>query len=173
MQVFKRDDQTFDPEGRTNDFNWSYYAVSFGTFGWTEGVPHRIRWPFMRRNIPKDVDAEGEAREYLPLIGHDQLTFDINPANYQLLYSPNTTDWWIHGSYIRGTGASGLALINEERKARFDAKYVNTEKWTAGLSQDEMNSVKATFGQLDIPMEPNQVLSDHRTTDEDVQMGDA
>lgn len=174
MQVFKRDDQTFDPEGRSSDFNWSYYAVSFGTFGWTEGVPHCIRWPFLRRNITKDAEIEEDAREYLPLLGHETLTFDISPVNYRLLYNPNTSDWWLHSKNMRATGITGLSLISEERTSQFEAKFVKNEKWMAGLSQHEINSMRAIFGELDdAAIATTQLAEDPRIAGEDVEMGGA
>jgi paired amphipathic helix protein Sin3a len=149
MQIFRKDDQTFDTEGKSGDFNWSYYVTAFLMRDWTEGVPHSIQWPYLKRNLPRDTDSEDEPNEsHVPLYGEEGLEIRISPHNYRLLYEVGTTDWWVHSQHIRSRGLKGRSSVEEERKSKFEDKFVQNAKWMAGLSLDEVNQLKAEFARL-------------------------
>ena len=172
IQVFKRDDQTFDSEGRSGDFNWSYYAVAYVMRDWTEGVPHNIQWPFARRNIQRDAEIDEElVKEFLPAYDGEGLSVDISPTNYRLIYEIGTAEWWSHSNSIRAKGVAGVTAINEERKTKFETTFAKNPKSMAGSSPEEINNIAATFNDLahgPIVQEPNPI-----TAAEDIVMDEA
>ena len=146
FQVFRKEDLTFDTEGMTDDFNWSYYVSSYVMRDWTEGVPRTIRWPLLRRNLPKNLETEEDlGQAYLPAYNSDGLSVRIVPNNYHLLWDIGSTDWWVHQKTVRSRGVKGLAQLNEERKRKFEELFSKNLKWAEGLSEDEMNKRNAEF----------------------------
>ena len=116
---------------------------------WTEGVPHSICWPFLRRNLPQDADNEEDfGKNYLPLHGEDGLAIRISPNNYRLLWDVGTSDFWVHDKRVRARGLKGMARLSEGRKSKFEEKFVKNAKWMAGMSLDDVNKMKADFGDL-------------------------
>ena len=149
MQIFRKDDQTFDTDGRSGDFNWSYYVTAYVMRDWTEGVPHDIRWPYLRRNLPRAPESEEEFnRNYLPFMGEEGLEIRISPSNYRIIYENGTADWWVQDRKVRSRGLKGLPAANDERKSKFEEKFVKNAKWMANTSLDEVDKKKAEFNKL-------------------------
>ena len=130
------------------DAHWSYYVTAYAMRDWTEGVPrHGIRWPFLRRSLPKDLESEEDlGRTYLPLAHHDGLTIRIAPNNYRLLWERGTADWWLHDARVRARGVKGLAETTKARTERFVERLVGKPKWAEGMGAEEVESTKADFG---------------------------
>ena len=168
MQIFRKDDQTFDTEGKSGDFNWSYYVTAYVMRDWTEGVPHEIRWPYLRRNLPRDPESEEEFnKDYLPFRGEEGLEIRIAPNNYRLLYEVHTTDWWLQGRKVRARGQKGMPAASEERKAKFEEKFVKNAKWMANVSLDEVDRKKAEYNklaQIEVKMEDADATSANAAT---------
>ena len=149
MQIFRRDDQTFDTDGKSGDFNWSYYVTAYVMRDWTEGVPHEIRSPFLRRNLPKDLETEEDFnKEYLPYVGEEGLEIRVSPNNYRLIYEIGTTDWWVHDKKVRVRGEKGMPAAKEERRKKFAEKFVEKPKWMANMGPEEIEKKKAEYSQL-------------------------
>ena len=146
IRVFKKDDQTFETTGMPLDVNWSYYVTAYAMRDWTEGVPRSIHWPFLRRNLPKDVETEDDASKvYLPMEYNEGLTVRIAPNNYRLLWERNTTDWWVHQERARARGLKGAEALGQERKAKFEQRFVENPKWVEALGPEEVEKVKRDF----------------------------
>ena len=116
---------------------------------WTEGVPHAIRMPYLRRNIPRAPESEEEFNSnYLPFVGEEGLEIRISPNNYRLLYETGTTDWWVQDPRVRSRSQKGLSAANDDRKSKFEEKFVKNAKWMANASLDEVDRKKAEFNKL-------------------------
>ena len=149
MSIFRRDDQTFDTEGKSGDFNWSYYVTAYVMRDWTEGVPSEIRWPFLRRNLPKDPETEEDFdKVFLPYVGEEALEIRISPNSYRLLYEIGTTDWWVHNKKVRVRGEKGMSAAAKERRKRFTGKFIEKPKWAENMTADAVEKVKAEYNKL-------------------------
>ena len=147
IRVLKKDDQTFETSGMPPDVNWSYYVTAYGMRDWTEGVPRqRVHWPFLRRNLPREVEGdEAAARPYPPMLSDEGLTIRIAPNNYRLLWERHTADAWVHDPRVRARGLQAADGVSAERKGRFEGRFVEKPKWAEGLSREEADKVTADF----------------------------
>ena len=104
----------------------------------TEGIPpEKIQFPFLRRNLPTQLDTEEEYNEaYSPAYSEDGLIIRISPNNYHMLYDPGTADYWIHTVKQQKRGLKGYAEVKEHRKAALKAMTEDKEKnaWMRGRS---------------------------------------
>lgn len=142
VQIFKKDDTTFEVDDMRAEARWSYYIASYVMRDWTEGVPHSIRWPFLRRNVPKDLETEEEyAQAYLPQWNEDALSIRIAANNYHLLYDPGTTDWWVHDDKVRQRGLKGAQGLKKERNTMFKKKFVEHPAWMMGMDKNAVDEV--------------------------------
>lgn len=112
---------------------------------WTEGVGHNVSWPFLRRNIPKDVDDEDLGKVFLPVAHDESLTVRVSPNNYRLIWDKGTSDWWVHDRIVQMRGLSGMQSLKDERKAKFEERFVKNENWKNGLSKEEVRKTEAAF----------------------------
>ena len=148
VQIFKKDDKTFDTENMSAASRWSYYISSFVMRDWTEGVPHNIQWPFLRRNLPNELDSEAEyGKTYLPQWNEDGLVVRIAANNYRILYDPGTTDWWVHDEKVRMRGSSGAEELKMERKKKFMEKFSSNTAWMAAMGKDEVDEIRSKYTQ--------------------------
>ena len=149
MQIFKKDDKTFDIESMTAESRWSYYISSYVMRDWTEGVTHRIQWPFLRRNLPKDLDSEEDyGQAYLPQWNEDGLIIRIAMNNYHILYEPGTTDWWVHDHQVRQRGMTGAEALRQLRKRGFEERFVHNAKWMSDLSQEDVDGCIESYANM-------------------------
>ena len=130
----------------TLEARWSYYISSYVMRDWTEGVTHAIRWPFLRRNMPRDLVTEEQyGQTYLPQWNEDGLIVRICANNYHLLYDAGTSDWWVHDAKVRRKGLSGEDQIRKERRRQFEDKFVEHANWISGLSAAEIEEANSRF----------------------------
>ena len=133
----------------TLEARWSYYISSYVMRDWTEGVTHAIRWPFLRRNMPRDLVTEEQySQTYLPQWNEDGLIVRICANNYHLLYDADTSDWWVHDAKVRRKGLSGEDQIRNERRSKFQDKFVEHGNWTNGLSAEDIEEANSRFRSL-------------------------
>jgi paired amphipathic helix protein Sin3a len=112
---------------------------------WTEGVSHEISWPFLRRNLPKDLETEEDyGKTYLPQWNQDGLTVKVCPNSYHLLWDEGT-DWFFHDTRVSQRGLGGMAALKDERKDQFEEKFVKNAKWMAGMNLDEVTNINTNF----------------------------
>ena len=133
----------------TAESRWSYYISSYVMRDWTEGVTHRIQWPFLRRNLPRDLDSEEDyGQAYLPQWNEDGLTIRIAMNNYHILYDPGTADWWIHDDHVRRRGMTGAEVLKQLRKKVFEEKFVHNTNWMGELSQEDVDGYIESYSNM-------------------------
>lgn len=149
VQIFKQDEKTFDVDELTIESRWSYYVASYVMRDWTEGVPHDIQWPFLRRNLPKDLETDEDfGHAYLPRWNEDGLIVRICANNYHLLYEGETADWWVHDEKMRRRGLSRAKALQQEKAAKFEELYGKNAKWMADMEADEVEKTVTAFETL-------------------------
>ena len=120
---------------------WKYYVASYTMRDQTEGVPQHKTWlPYLRRNLPPVLDTLEEYNRIYsnPQNNQDGLQMRINSENYHLQYEPFSADWFVHDDTVRKMGLSGIREVSEERKQKFEDKFVKNPRWMAGMSKEEV-----------------------------------
>ncbi|KZF26100.1 hypothetical protein L228DRAFT_225794 [Xylona heveae TC161] len=150
VQVFKKDDTTFDTDELTAEAKWSYYISSYTMVEPTEGIPlEKLRMPFLKRNLPPQSDSDTElAARYTPQETNENLVIRVCVNSYKILYEPNTTEWWYHApkSVSENAEVSQQAeRIKEKRNSRFQEKFIMNNEWMKGLSRDEVDRKNEDF----------------------------
>ena len=146
IQIFKRDDKTFDIDEMSAETRWSYYISSYVMRDWTEGVPHNIQWPFLRRNLPSKLDTEEEYNAaYMPQSNEDGLVIRIRPGDYRILYDPGTSDGFVHGAKVTRRGFKGATEVKEDRKNKFQERFEKNSVWMEGMAKAEVDKINADF----------------------------
>jgi len=151
-QILKPDDSTLEQDDLTAEEQWSYYISSYVRVDPTEGVPlHRMRAPFLRRNLPNkdDIDADDRRRDKpVPVSYSEKLNMRICVNTYKILWEPYTEDSWVHSHENMFGGKEGLEDMKgatAKRSARFKEKFVMNNGWMKGLSQGEVQRRKEEF----------------------------
>lgn len=149
MQIFTREDSTFDDDDLTAEARWSYYISSFTMRDPTEGVPFRkMRIPFLKHNLPPRMNSDEEYnRTYGSLINHDHLVIRICASSYHMLFEPDTEEWWVRENK-KGAGAvdpSAKEMVLQARKGRFSDKFVLNTNWMKGMSKEDVDGINETF----------------------------
>ena len=148
LQIFKKDDKTYEADELAAHARWSYYISTFSMRDLTEGIPlPRLSWPFLRRNMPAMLETE---EEYInlyssPQWNEDELVIRISPGNYKMLYDPGTSDWWVHNVRIRKRGMSACEEVCKERQEKFEQKF--GEKGILIAQGSELDKANADFKQ--------------------------
>jgi paired amphipathic helix protein Sin3a len=126
---------------------WSYYISTFAMRDLTEGLDlSKIDWPFLRRNMPPMLDTEDEyTRVYTPQWNEDGLVIRISSNNYHMLYDPLTQDWWVHNAAVQKRGLQGEAVLKDERKQKFEEKFVLNNAWMVGKSVEEVDQINQEY----------------------------
>jgi paired amphipathic helix protein Sin3a len=148
IQILRRDDSTFDMDDLTAEAKWSYYVSSYTIRDPTEGVPmHMLRMPFLKRNMPQRSESEDEYNaKYLPLQHYDNMIIRICTNSYHMLYEPSSMDWFCHGKYIRGAvSEEKKKVIHENRKSKFNDKFVMNAAWMKDQSREFVDGVKEEY----------------------------
>ncbi|MCJ1249064.1 Transcriptional regulatory protein sin3 [Trapelia coarctata] len=178
VQIFKKDDKTFDVDNMGAEARWSYYLAAYVMRDWTEGVPHSIRWPFLRRNVPRELETEEDyGQAYLPQWNEDALSIRIAANNYHLLYDPGTADWWVHDDKVRQRGLKGAQGLRRERNKKFEEKFVEHPAWMAGMDKSAVDVVLREYAELlnDGNAADREMTDDHQTAadgkDDEVMTG--
>jgi paired amphipathic helix protein Sin3a len=139
---------TFDVEGMSHDFLYSYYITSYQMIDPTEGVPNEIAWPILRRNRPRDAEGEKESSNDLPPHWNEGLQIRILPSSFRILYEVGTADGFVQSKKMRRRGLSGMNALQQERKTKFEQKFVTNPKWMEGLSADEIEQANRAHQRL-------------------------
>lgn len=147
VQIFKKDDKTFEADELSGQSRWSYYVSTYIMRDQTEGVQlSSIRWPFFRRNLPPPLEsADDYNRIFIPQWNEDGLSIRISPSNYHITYDEGSIDWWVHDKQVRRRGLKGMDEVREERRGKFQEKFVMNVQWMAGMSKDEVDRRNESF----------------------------
>ena len=122
LQIFKKDDKTYESDELASHARWSYYISTFSMRDVTEGIPlEKLRWPFLKRNMPAPL---GDDEDYINLYGNpqwneDALVMRISPNSYHILYDPDTQEWFVHNIAVRKRGLGAYDEVRKERKENF------------------------------------------------------
>ena len=158
IQIFKKDDKTYEADELAATARWSYYVSTYSMLDHTEGVEFAdLRLPFLRRNMPfprsstsssaakKATDtstatgAGGAGNEdnigllgkdfaATPMWNQDGLVMRISPNNYHILYDPYTSDWWVQSTTFRKRGLGAQGEVSKERKKGLEALFEGKER---------------------------------------------
>ena len=130
----------------TAEAMWSYYISSYVMRDRTEGVPHAIQWPYLRRNLPSKLHTEEDYNAaYLPQWNEDGLVIRICPNSYHLLYDSGTTDWWVHHDKVRRRGLNSIKDAKDDRDRKFREKFCDNNKWMQSMSPEGIAKVNKDF----------------------------
>lgn len=141
IYIFKKDDRTFEIDEMAALDRWKYYVSSYTMRDHTEGVPEDKTWlPYLRRNLPPMLDSlEEYERVYSnPQYNHDGLQIRIPSENYHIIYGPSSSEWFVQDDAVRKMGLSGLQEAKEERKRKFEEKFVANPRWMDGMSKEDV-----------------------------------
>lgn len=113
----------------------------------TEGVQlSSIRWPFFKRNLPPPLESADDYNLiFIPQWNEDGLSIRISPSNYHITYDEGSKDWWVHEKQVRRRGLRGMDEVREERRGKFQEKFVMNVQWMAGMSKDEVDRRNESF----------------------------
>lgn len=158
---------------------WSYYVASYIKIEPTEGVPieGHLSMPFLKRNLPEDIDEPEERKRLIPHYYENGLEMKICVNNYRILWTPKTEDWFVHSAVHGEDGQSDSAdttRIRENRRKKFEEKFVSKNKWIDLSTEEEFNQVSKKYrlwvsGNVDSGAEQKK----DRALDEDQGMMDA
>lgn len=102
-----------DPEAR-----WLYYVASYVKVDPTEGVAaegiateDRLVMPLLKRNLPSEAQQQQEKHDErkrpLPQAYSETLEMRICVNTYKVVFTPHTTDWFVHSPRHRAGGGAG------------------------------------------------------------------
>ena len=151
MQLLKKEDSTFDEDTMSAEAKWSYYTASFIKIEPTEGVAldGSFNMPFLRRNMPRDIEDADEASRAVPHAYENGLELRICVNSYKILYEPHTQDWFLQSddslAEDERASAPDLARAREQRQAKFEEDVVMTNTWIKAATQEQIVRKKAAF----------------------------
>ncbi|KLT42069.1 hypothetical protein CC85DRAFT_285843 [Cutaneotrichosporon oleaginosum] len=108
VQLIKTEDLTVDAKNAVE--SWNFYMSSYPLIYPTEGLPHRVEQPFLKRTL-QDLPADGTV-----FSESSGLKFRVALGNYRLFYVPGTEDY-----FHRASG--------EEEEPNHDAAKKRLDEW--------------------------------------------
>lgn len=143
VQILKKGDATFDEDSLSAEAKWSYYVASYIKVEPTEGVQidGHLSMPFLKRNLPEDVDEPEERKRLVPTHYENGLEMRICVNSYKILWMPKTEDWFIHLKKPDGNGHSvsvDQTRMSEKRRAKFEEKFVTRNSWIDSSPDEEV-----------------------------------
>ncbi|KAI9808396.1 MAG: Transcriptional regulatory protein sin3 [Phylliscum demangeonii] len=150
IQILRREDATFNEGDMSPEARWSYYVASFIKVEPTEGVPieGRLNMPFLRRNLPEDIDELRFEDTPIPIAYENNLELRICVNTYKILYGRTGLDWFIHPerqNVQSPRSARSLPASAEERTAAFREKFVGNNTWIQQLDPMEVEEAEKKF----------------------------
>ena len=138
IQIFGRDEKTFEADEITREAQWAYYVSSWTMQQPTEGMdPSQIRWPNLRRNFPPASVLDDEyKRTWVPQSNSDDLIVRICLDNYRMLFDKLTTEWFDHDPAVKMRGVKHLVEVTRQRTEKYREKFGTNPKWMAGMNLD-------------------------------------
>lgn len=150
VQIFKKDDATFDPSYLSPETRWRYYIASWTAVEPTEGVPgSRVNTPFLKNSLSTpDENSEEAASAYEAVKSEENLVIRVCVNTYKLFFSRNTEEYVILSDATRIGGEEGRLEAEKEHEERTNAahvKLVMNNAWMKGLSKDDVDAKKQAF----------------------------
>lgn len=156
VQLFKKDDATFDSDNLSPENRWSYYISSFTNMEPTEGVPfQRLRPPILERNLASvEVGVEqsqSQSRSKLEAVqSSENLVIRVGVENYRMLFSPKTDEWMVQSDNIRSGGRSGIEEAKtslEGRNRAAEELLIKNNAWIKETEKEEIATIIHKFEQ--------------------------
>ncbi|KAI1515339.1 Paired amphipathic helix protein Sin3a [Pyrenophora tritici-repentis] len=176
VRLFKKDDPTFEFNTLDRVKRWRAYIASFTAIEPTEEVDaSRVRYPYLKRRLAKNVDLSEEER--FEQVRHcDTITISISPSAYILgfvnsePFGNGGVQYYVQPDAVRAGLSEAVPnpteeykKLNDERRERVQEILVRNNSWMKDLSRDDVDAKKTAF-KKDIE-EPRKV-----TGEDDVDM---
>ena len=150
LQVFKKDEATFEHQKLSPENRWSYYISSFTNLEPTEGVPvSRIHMPILWRGLMQSEEKSGEIENRASLVSSSEnLKIRICLENYKMLFEPRTDEWMIQSQTTRSGGEEGLKEMQitlDKRAEVIEGFFISDNAWIRGLKKDDIEAAKSAF----------------------------
>ena len=126
VQIFKKNDKTYESDELASHARWSYYISTYSMLDSTEGMPlDRVRWPLLKRNTAGLLgdDEDSTNAHTSPQWNEDNLVVRISTGNYHILYDPDGYEWWVHSVAFRKRGLAAYDELSKERKRKFESLF--------------------------------------------------
>ncbi len=148
MQIFKKDDGTFDSYALSPERRWQYYVNSYTSVDPTEGVRHdKVNIPFLRGRLGRTLDSDDAAPLPLPQqMFEENLTARIIVETFGARFEPKTADILTRNDTTQVSQADA-EQIAEERFEKGHEKLEVNNIWMKDLSKDEVDAKKQEFAQ--------------------------
>ncbi|KAI9698496.1 MAG: Transcriptional regulatory protein sin3 [Candelina mexicana] len=151
LQIFKRDNPTFENDDLTDEAKWSYYISSYCMVEPTEGVPlSRCRVPFLKRNLPKKSSTEDEDTQGSILdstISRENLVVRISVNSYKILYDQDTEDFFAKKEWP-SIESEEVKQSKEKRRNMFVEKFVTNPKWITEMGAADVEALVVNYRKL-------------------------
>ena len=150
LQVFKKDEATFENQKLSPENRWSYYISSFTNLEPTEGVPvSKIHMPILWRGLVQSDENPDEIDNRASLVSSSEnLVIRICLENYKMLFAPRTDEWMVQSQTTRSGGQEGLKEMQtalEKRTEAVEASFVTGNNWMKNLKEDDVETAKIAF----------------------------
>lgn len=158
VQIFKKEDLTFDPLGFNAEQRWRYYVASWTNYEPTEGVPiDSVNLPYLKSHIV-DLETVDDPDSFMNVAKSDtSLEARIIVNNYLLDFAkptddnnPATEEWILRSTEQRTGGEDGLSDMKEQERQsneNTEAKLVKNNTWMKDIDLEGVQKIKATFEQ--------------------------
>jgi paired amphipathic helix protein Sin3a len=118
VQLIKSEDLTVDAKNAIE--SWNFYMSSYPLIYPTEGLPHRVEQPFLKRTL-QDLPADGVA-----FVENSDLKFRVALGNYRIFYEKQTEDYFHRVGHEEADEADDAA--NEANGPSYDPIYDAAKK---------------------------------------------
>lgn len=150
LQVFKKDEATFEHQKLSPENRWSYYISSFTNLEPTEGVPiSKIHMPILWRGLMQSEESSDETENKASLISSSEnLKIRICLENYKMLFEPRTDEWMIQSQATRSGGEEGLKEMQaalDKRAEVVEGFFVIDNTWTRSSKKEDIEAAKNAF----------------------------
>ncbi|KAF2459835.1 hypothetical protein BDY21DRAFT_336623 [Lineolata rhizophorae] len=167
VQIFRKDDATFDMDKLEPEKRWSYYISSWTSLDPTEGVPaDRVRLPYEKStlNLPAleqlpmvaedDESPEAAAAQALltdSVRSEEHLVIRVSLNNYKMLFAPATEEYMVRGVTARAGPFDPNAGVSEAdvetvRRERIGHEHlVKKPRWMEIVGEEETAKANEEF----------------------------
>lgn len=148
VQIFKREDATFEVSRLNTEKRWSYYISSYTSMDPTEGVDaQKVRMPFVKRNTLNEDNEEVNTLHH-GVKSAENLIIRIVVDNYTMRFAPATDEYLFHMDAAQ-SDSQERNIDNEtcakQREEEAMEKLVANNSWMRGLSKEDVDGRKQNF----------------------------
>lgn len=169
MQIFKREDATFELSRLNTEKRWSYYISSYTSMDPTEGADaQRVRMPFVKRNTLNEDNEEVNTVHHR-VKSAENLIIRIVVDNYTMRFAPATDEYLFHTGATQPDSQEGNndnETSARQREEEAMEKLVANNPWMRGLSKEDVDSKKQNF-EREKGKDEEEIVTRMGQTDED------